>query len=99
MAHRVQFIVAELGADVAPFILHLYASLAEKERAIIFKRTKDALAEAKRDGTRLGNRQIAAAQAKGTAQTKAATNRTPCGNACQAAELADFLNSTTLEPS
>ena len=33
MAQKVPFIVAELGADTDPFILHLYAALAEKERA------------------------------------------------------------------
>ena len=32
MAHRVPFLVAELGLDVDPFILHLFAALAEKER-------------------------------------------------------------------
>ena len=32
MAQRVPFIVAELGADADPFMLHLYAALAEKER-------------------------------------------------------------------
>src|SRR4051794_21102727 len=31
MAQRVPFIVAELGADADPFMLHLYAALAEKE--------------------------------------------------------------------
>src|SRR5262249_53464978 len=31
MAHRVPFVVAELGPDVDPFILHLFAALAEKE--------------------------------------------------------------------
>src|ERR1700729_2829498 len=35
MAHRVPFLVAELGADVDPFVLHLYAALAEKERSLI----------------------------------------------------------------
>ena len=35
MAHRVPFIVAELGADCDPFMLHIYAALAEKERALI----------------------------------------------------------------
>jgi DNA invertase Pin-like site-specific DNA recombinase len=35
MAERVRFIVAKLGADVDPFILHLFAALAEKERAMI----------------------------------------------------------------
>jgi DNA invertase Pin-like site-specific DNA recombinase len=33
MAQRVAFIVAELGADADPFMLHLFAALAEKERA------------------------------------------------------------------
>jgi hypothetical protein len=33
MAERAQFIVAELGADVDPIILHLFAALAEKERS------------------------------------------------------------------
>ena len=32
MAQRVPFIVAELGADADPFMLHIYAALAEKER-------------------------------------------------------------------
>jgi DNA invertase Pin-like site-specific DNA recombinase len=35
MAERVPFVVAELGADVDPFILHLFAALAEKERAML----------------------------------------------------------------
>jgi DNA invertase Pin-like site-specific DNA recombinase len=34
MAHRVPFLVAELGSGVDPFILHLFAAFAEKERAI-----------------------------------------------------------------
>src|SRR4029077_6564489 len=46
MAHRVPFVVAELGSDVDPFILHLFAALAEKERAMISVRTKAALAAA-----------------------------------------------------
>ena len=44
MKHRVNFIVTELGADVEPFLLHIYAALAEKERRLISQRTKDALA-------------------------------------------------------
>ena len=39
MARRVPFIVAELGADADPFMLHLYAALAEKERNLIADRT------------------------------------------------------------
>jgi len=33
-AERVPFIVAELGRDADPFMLHLYAALAEKERPL-----------------------------------------------------------------
>src|SRR4051812_1982293 len=55
MAHRVPFVVAELGSDVDPFILHLFAALAEKERSLIAARTKSALAAAKGRGVTLGN--------------------------------------------
>ena len=41
MAHKVPFIVAELGSDVDPFVLHLFAALAQKERALISARTKE----------------------------------------------------------
>src|SRR5687768_8887056 len=47
MAQRVPFIVAELGRDVDPFLLHLFAALAEKERTLISERTKAALAARK----------------------------------------------------
>jgi DNA invertase Pin-like site-specific DNA recombinase len=66
MARRVPFIVVELGADVDPFVLHLYASLAEKERRLISERTKAALAVKKASGVALGNRtNLADAQVKG----------------------------------
>ena len=55
MAHRVPFIVAELGADADPFMLHLYAALAEKERSLISQRTRDALKAAQARGVVLGN--------------------------------------------
>ena len=54
MKHKVAFIVADLGADTDPFMLHLYAALAEKERRMISQRTKDALASAKARGKQLG---------------------------------------------
>ena len=55
MAQRVPFIVAELGRDADPFMLHLYAALAEKERRLISERTKAALAVRKATGRKLGN--------------------------------------------
>jgi DNA invertase Pin-like site-specific DNA recombinase len=55
MAQRVPFIVAELGTDADPFMLHLYAALAEKERRQISERTRAALAARKECGTKLGN--------------------------------------------
>jgi DNA invertase Pin-like site-specific DNA recombinase len=55
MAQRVPFIVAELGADADPFMLHLYAALAEKERRLISERTRTALAAKKARGAPLGN--------------------------------------------
>src|SRR6185436_15543859 len=55
MAQRVPFIVAELGRDADPFMLHLYAALAEKERRLISERTKAALAVRKAAGGKLGN--------------------------------------------
>src|SRR6202049_4687137 len=55
MAQRVPFIVAELGRDADPFMLHLYAALAEKERSLIAQRTKAALAAKKAAGVKLGN--------------------------------------------
>ncbi len=55
MAHKVPFIVTELGKDVDPFLLHIYAALAEQERKLISQRTKDALARKKAAGFKLGN--------------------------------------------
>jgi DNA invertase Pin-like site-specific DNA recombinase len=55
MAQRVPFIVAELGRDADPFMLHLYAALAEKERRLISERTSAALQAKKANGAKLGN--------------------------------------------
>jgi DNA invertase Pin-like site-specific DNA recombinase len=68
MAQRVPFIVAELGRDADPFMLHLYAALAEKERRLISERTKAALAVKKALGISLGNpRNLAEASSYGRA--------------------------------
>ena len=56
--------VAELGLDADPFMLHLYAALAEKERARISQRTKAALAQKKAQGVKLGGPRLADAVVK-----------------------------------
>lgn len=54
MAQGVPFIVTEMpNAD--PFMLHIYAAVAEQERTKISERTKAALAAAKARGVKLGN--------------------------------------------
>jgi DNA invertase Pin-like site-specific DNA recombinase len=54
MAHRVPIVVAELGTDVDPFILRLFAALAEKKRSLISTRTRQALSAAKARGVTMG---------------------------------------------
>jgi DNA invertase Pin-like site-specific DNA recombinase len=74
MAQRVPFIVAELGRDADPFMLHLFAALAEKERRLISERTRAALQAKKAAGAKLGNpaNLSAAGLAGRTAQVQAA---------------------------
>ena len=54
MSQRVPFVVADLGPHADPFMLHIYAALAEQERRMISTRTKAALAAAKARGVSLG---------------------------------------------
>jgi DNA invertase Pin-like site-specific DNA recombinase len=55
MAQRVPFIVCDLGANADPFMLHIYAALAEQERRMISSRTKVALQAARERGKKLGS--------------------------------------------
>lgn len=75
MAHRVPFFVAELGPEVDPFVLHLYAALAQKERALIAGRTKSALAAAKAKGIKLGNPHLEDARSHAVAAVRAEADR------------------------
>ena len=75
MAHRVPFLVAELGPEVDPFILHLFAALAQKERAMIAARTRDALRRAKARGTVLGGPKLAEARELAVATIEANAER------------------------
>lgn len=63
MAERVPFVVAELGPDIDPFMLHIYAAVAQKEAALISQRTKAALGAAKARGAKLGNPDMKAMRA------------------------------------
>jgi DNA invertase Pin-like site-specific DNA recombinase len=71
MTQKVLFIVAELGPDVDPFMLHIYAALAEKERRNISIRTRQALAAAKARGVQLRNPQQAKANNEADRYAKA----------------------------
>ena len=108
MAHRVSFVVAELGADVDPFILHLFAALAEKKRAMIGARTKAALAAAKARGVKLGGPKLAQAREMAletiaTAADNHAANVLPIireirkGGATTLREIADALNARGIQ--
>lgn len=75
MMHKVPFVVAELGPDVDPFVLHLFAALAEKERALISTRTKQALSAAKVRGVTLGNPRLHKARKRAVEAVQAEANR------------------------
>ena len=103
MAQGVPFITVEHGLDVDPFVLHLFAALAEKERALISTRTKAALQARKAQGVKLGNPKAAeaslAARAALGAQADAfAANVLPIIQQVQAAgvtklaDIAEALN-------
>ena len=68
MAQGVPFIVTELGSNADPFMLHIYAALAEQERRMISTRTKAALQMAKARGKILGNPEQALANAINAAE-------------------------------
>jgi len=80
MIHRVEFIVAALGRQADPFVLHIYAALAQKERDFIAQRTRDALKALKARGKKLGM------AAKAPADRRAIARKGTQANAAAAAE-------------
>jgi len=75
MAHRVEFVVCDLGRQSDPFVLHLYAALAEKERSLIAARTTAGLKAAKRRGIKLGMHAKSDAEITAIAVSGAKANR------------------------
>jgi DNA invertase Pin-like site-specific DNA recombinase len=75
MAHKVPFLVAELGPDVDPFVLHLFAALAEKERALISTRTRQALEAVTARGVALGSPKLNDARLSAVASIKAGADK------------------------
>jgi DNA invertase Pin-like site-specific DNA recombinase len=70
-----RFVVAELGTDADPFMLHLHAAVAEKQRALFSRHTREALKAAKASGIALCNAQLADVRARAIASTKAEADR------------------------
>jgi DNA invertase Pin-like site-specific DNA recombinase len=71
MSHRVEFIVTSLGRQTDPFVLHIWAALAQQERVLIARRTREALGALKARGVRLGM----AARSRTAARRMAAKSR------------------------
>ena len=95
MAQKVPFWVAELGPDVDPFVLHLFAALAEKERALISTRTRQALAAAKARGVALGNPRLHVAR-KNAVETVTASADKFAANVLPIIREAQKAGATTL---
>jgi len=66
---------ASCSADADPFMLHLYAALAEKERSLIAQRTREALKAAKARGVVLGNPKLDDVRQRAVAGLKADADR------------------------
>jgi DNA invertase Pin-like site-specific DNA recombinase len=75
MEAGVPFVVAPMGFGVDPFMLHIYAAFAEKERNVIAQRTKDALAVIKASGRKLGNPNLHLVQQLSADANKAEADR------------------------
>jgi DNA invertase Pin-like site-specific DNA recombinase len=74
MESGVEFVAVDMP-EANRVLLHIMAAMAEHEREMISKRTRDALAEAKRKGVRLGNPRPDSAKAAAVASEDAAAFR------------------------
>jgi DNA invertase Pin-like site-specific DNA recombinase len=96
MTKRVPFLCADLGTDTDPFMLHIYAAFAEKERRLISVRTKEGLERARARGVKLGgaNEQSrkTAEKARAFAETMRGTFTELEGQGLSASAIAHELN-------
>lgn len=69
----VDFVAADMP-QACKLTIHVMAAMAEHERDLISKRTRESLAAAKKRGVELGNPEIATLSAKGVAANKAAAD-------------------------
>jgi DNA invertase Pin-like site-specific DNA recombinase len=67
MERKVNFVCCDMPS-ATPFMLHVYAAVAEEERRMIAARTKAGLAQAKARGVVLGNAKLAAANQAAAAE-------------------------------
>lgn len=75
MAQKVPFVVAELGPDVDPFMLHVYAAFAELERRKIADRTREAIARKQANGGKAGNPKLFEQYGMAAIETRRAKSR------------------------
>lgn len=90
MEEKVEFVCCDMPS-ATPFMLHIYAAVAEEERRMISNRTKAALAVAKARGVVLGNAEQAAVNRAGAvsrAQAISDTLRELSGLSARAAAAA-----------
>lgn len=79
MDAKVPFIVASIGLAADPFMLHIYAALAEQERTMISQRTSAALQKLKRNGVQLGSPKLAEARVVAAQAISAEADRFAAG--------------------
>lgn len=92
MEERVEFVCCDMPS-ASPFMLHIYAAVAEEERRMISSRTKAALAAAKARGVVLGNAEQAATNRAGAVSRAQAISDTLRGlSALSARAAAAALN-------
>ena len=75
MEEKVEFVCCDMPS-ATPFMLHIYAAVAEEERRMISSRTKAALAAAKARGVILGNAEQAAVNRAGAVSRAQAISET-----------------------